>query len=157
MSFLVKISYVLFELCHQAWRLREEDRMKELIDRRLSLQIDDEIEIQRILDIAFLCVYTSAEKRPLMSRVVAMLQGDMDFESSELSRFRDESRLDKRSEATLPFASSTSRATPSSSTDFYRNSPHFIGSTPSGSRDSLLSIVSRTIEMPHVEPPDVLR
>lgn len=131
--------------------------MKELIDKNLNLQIDDEIEIQRILDIAFLCVYTSTEKRPIMSRVVAMLQGDIDFESSEISRFRDESRLDKRLEGAVRYASSTSHAVPSSSTDFYRNFPHFVGSTPSGSRDSLLSSVSRTIEMPSVEPPDVLR
>ena len=137
--------------------MREEERIKELIDKSLSLQIDDEIEIQRILDIAFLCVYTSAEKRPIMSRVVAMLQGDIDFESSELGRFRDESRLDKRLEGAVRFVSSASNAIPSSSTDFYRNSPLFIGSTPSGSRDSLLSSMSRTIEMPHVEPPDVLR
>lgn len=145
-------------LIEWAWTLREEGRMKQLVDPKLSLQIDEEIEMARILDIAFLCVQTSAERRPTMARVVAMLQGDMeDFKCSELSRFEHEESMESRvahyGSLGIPFPTSDSTGTTlretSSSTGFYRNSPSvFEGSTPSGSRDSLLSTVSRVVEMP---------
>lgn len=139
--------------CYQAWRLRDEDKLMQLIDESLSLQIDEEIEVQRFLKIAFLCVHMSADKRPNMSRVVAMLQGDMDSEISELTRLREQSRLDNRFDGLMgPYTSSTaSTGVPSTSTSFYRNSPAFLSSTVSGSRDGLLSSLSPNIEMPDME------
>jgi hypothetical protein len=140
--------------CDQAWRLRDEDKLTQLIDGSLNLQIDEEIEVQRFLNIAFLCVHMSTDKRPTMSRVVAMLQGDMDSELSELTRLREQSRLDNRFGGLMgPFSSSSASTgvTPSCSTSFYANSPAFISSTVSGSRDGLLSSLSPTIELPDVE------
>lgn len=171
--------------------------MKHLADPRLSLQIDEEIELHRVLDIAFLCVQPSAEKRPNMARVVAMLQGDASLDVPQFDSFHD-STVGRTSFAKPPppppgvgtqqdkhnnnhhhnimidimhrplssdgnyyidGSSSTensgnySSALPSSSREFYRNSPVFIGSTPSGSRDSLLSSVSRMNVDHEMQPP----
>ncbi|KAG0585093.1 hypothetical protein KC19_3G257600 [Ceratodon purpureus] len=136
-----------------AWRLRDEGKLTQLIDESLTLQIDEEIEVQRFLKIAFLCVHMSADKRPNMSRVVAMLQGDMDSEISELTRLREQSRLDNRFDGLMgSYSSSTAPAgVPSSSASFFRNSPAFVSSTVSGSRDGLLSSLSPNIEMPDME------
>ncbi len=48
----------------------------DLIDPRLQCNNIELFEVKRVLEIAILCVQTSAEKRPTMFRVVAMLAGD---------------------------------------------------------------------------------
>jgi hypothetical protein len=48
----------------------------DLIDPRLQCSNIELFEVKRVLEIAILCVQTSAEKRPTMFRVVAMLAGD---------------------------------------------------------------------------------
>jgi len=48
----------------------------DLIDPRLECSDTELFEVKRVLEIALLCVQTSAEKRPTMFRVVAMLTGD---------------------------------------------------------------------------------
>lgn len=48
----------------------------EVLDPRLRVTEADAIEVQRVLEIAVMCVQTSPEKRPTMFRVVAMLAGD---------------------------------------------------------------------------------
>lgn len=45
----------------------------------------DEEEVKRLIGVALLCTQTSPSLRPSMSRVVAMLQGDIEV-SSEISR-----------------------------------------------------------------------
>jgi len=48
----------------------------DLIDPRLQCSNIEFFEVKRVLEIAILCVQTSAKKRPTMFRVVAMLAGD---------------------------------------------------------------------------------
>jgi hypothetical protein len=60
----------------QAWKLHLKNSLIDLIDPRLQCSNIELYEVKRVLEIAILCVQTSAEKRPTMFRVVAMLAGD---------------------------------------------------------------------------------
>ncbi|KAI4323209.1 hypothetical protein L6164_022832 [Bauhinia variegata] len=59
-----------------AWDLFENKRVIELVDPRLS-EFNEE-EVKRIAGVALLCTQTSPASRPSMSRVVAMLSGDIE-------------------------------------------------------------------------------
>ncbi|KAH9530404.1 hypothetical protein CY35_U001000 [Sphagnum magellanicum] len=59
-----------------AWKLHSKNSLMDLIDPRLQCNNIELFEVKRVLEIAILCVQTSAEKRPTMFRVVAMLAGD---------------------------------------------------------------------------------
>ncbi|KAI3510101.1 hypothetical protein L1887_25631 [Cichorium endivia] len=59
-----------------AWKLHEANRELELVDEELSEV--DEIEVRRVMRVALLCTQTSSTQRPSMSRVVAMLSGDLE-------------------------------------------------------------------------------
>lgn len=48
----------------------------ELVDKRLKDFSKD--EVKRVISIAFLCTQTSPAQRPIMSRVLAMLCGDVE-------------------------------------------------------------------------------
>lgn len=61
----------------------EQDCESELVDSELS-EIDDE-EVRRVIGVALLCTQTLPTARPSMSRVVAMLSGDLEVKS-EISR-----------------------------------------------------------------------
>ncbi|KAL3737445.1 hypothetical protein ACJRO7_026244 [Eucalyptus globulus] len=63
-------------LLEWAWNLHETNRVVELVDSRLS-EFDEE-EAKRMVAIALLCTQTSPAPRPPMSRVVAMLSGDIE-------------------------------------------------------------------------------
>ncbi|KAL7590821.1 hypothetical protein Lser_V15G35427 [Lactuca serriola] len=63
-------------LLNWAWKLHEDNRELELVDEELSEF--DEGEVKRMMRIAHLCTQTSPTQRPSMSRVVAMLSGDME-------------------------------------------------------------------------------
>lgn len=57
-----------------------------LVDERLELDADDmceQMEVQRVLNTAILCVQLAPEKRPVMFRVLAMLAGDADTKLPE--------------------------------------------------------------------------
>ncbi|CAM6039223.1 unnamed protein product [Sphagnum compactum] len=60
----------------RAWKLHSKNSLMDLIDPRLQCSNIELFEVKRVLEIAILCVQTSAEKRPTMFRVVAMLAGD---------------------------------------------------------------------------------
>ncbi|KFK35534.1 hypothetical protein AALP_AA4G003100 [Arabis alpina] len=63
-------------LLEWAWNLHEKSREVELIDRELT---DFNMEqVKRMIGIALLCTQTSHGLRPPMSRVVAMLSGDVE-------------------------------------------------------------------------------
>ncbi|CAJ1978434.1 unnamed protein product [Sphenostylis stenocarpa] len=66
-------------LLEWAWQLHENDRIIDLVDPRLS-EFNEE-EVKRIVGIALLCTQTSPTLRPSMSRVVAMLSGDIEVSS----------------------------------------------------------------------------
>ncbi|XP_058070908.1 uncharacterized protein LOC131219940 [Magnolia sinica] len=63
-------------LLEWAWYLHENDRALELVDPTLSKF--DEGEAARMIGIALLCIQASPTLRPPMSRVVAMLLGDIE-------------------------------------------------------------------------------
>ncbi|CAN5966325.1 unnamed protein product [Sphagnum jensenii] len=66
-------------LLEWAHSLREQDKLFDLIDQQLNNNILDD-EAQRVIDVALLCVQTSASRRPLMSHVLAMLLNGVDME-----------------------------------------------------------------------------
>ncbi|XP_052733534.1 probable LRR receptor-like serine/threonine-protein kinase At1g56140 isoform X2 [Vigna angularis] len=63
-------------LLEWAWQLHESNLIMDLVDPRLS-EFNEE-EVKRIVGIALLCTQTSPSLRPSMSRVVAMLSGDIE-------------------------------------------------------------------------------
>ncbi|KAL0320982.1 UNVERIFIED_CONTAM: putative LRR receptor-like serine/threonine-protein kinase [Sesamum radiatum] len=62
-----------------AWNLHENDREFELVDPTLPKY--DANTVKRIIDVALLCTQASPALRPSMSRVVAMLTGDIQVPS----------------------------------------------------------------------------
>uniref|UniRef100_A0A0E0AS42 non-specific serine/threonine protein kinase n=1 Tax=Oryza glumipatula TaxID=40148 RepID=A0A0E0AS42_9ORYZ len=69
---LVEDKKYLFEW---AWGLYEREQVLRIVDPRLE-EIDEE-EVLRVISISFLCNQGSPQQRPPMSRVVAMLTGDI--------------------------------------------------------------------------------
>ncbi|TKY66388.1 LRR receptor serine/threonine-protein kinase [Spatholobus suberectus] len=63
-------------LLEWAWQLHENNSITDLVDPRLS-EFNEE-EVKRIVGVALLCTQTSPALRPSMSRVVAMLSGDIE-------------------------------------------------------------------------------
>ncbi|XP_033128670.1 probable LRR receptor-like serine/threonine-protein kinase At1g56140 [Brassica rapa] len=63
-------------LLQWAWNLHQDGREAELIDQELA-EFNME-EVKRVIGIALLCTYSSHSLRPPMSRVVAMLSGDVE-------------------------------------------------------------------------------
>lgn len=63
----------------QAWNLHENDIEIELVDP--ALKEYDADEVRRIIGVALLCTQASPGLRPTMSRVVAMLSGDIEVAS----------------------------------------------------------------------------
>ncbi|KAH8970992.1 hypothetical protein BDL97_02G119200 [Sphagnum fallax] len=66
-------------LLQWACSLHEQDRLTDLIDQRLNNNVSND-EAQRVINVALLCVQTSATRRPSMSRVLAMLLNEVDVE-----------------------------------------------------------------------------
>ncbi|KAI3510072.1 hypothetical protein L1887_25599 [Cichorium endivia] len=63
-------------LLEWAWNLHEAGHELELVDEELSKF--DEKEVKRVIKVALLCTQTSPTQRPSMSRVVAMISGDIE-------------------------------------------------------------------------------
>ncbi|XP_057804635.1 probable LRR receptor-like serine/threonine-protein kinase At1g56140 [Salvia miltiorrhiza] len=66
-------------LLEWAWNLHENNKEIELVDP--TLHEYDVDEVRRIIDVALLCTQASPGLRPMMSRVVAMLSGDIEVAS----------------------------------------------------------------------------
>ncbi|MFS7930374.1 putative protein kinase RLK-Pelle-DLSV family [Helianthus anomalus] len=64
-------------LLEWAWNLHEANSELELVDKEL-LSDFDENEVKRVIRVALLCTQTSPMQRPSMSRVVAMISGDIE-------------------------------------------------------------------------------
>nr|POF10393.1 putative lrr receptor-like serine/threonine-protein kinase [Quercus suber] len=60
----------------KAWQLHENNREVDLVDTRLS-EFNEE-EVKQVIGVSFLCTQSSPTLRPSMSRVVAMLLGDIE-------------------------------------------------------------------------------
>ncbi|PWA96511.1 leucine-rich repeat transmembrane protein kinase [Artemisia annua] len=63
-------------LLEWAWNLHEANNELELVDEELSEF--NENEVRRMMRVALLCTQTSPMQRPSMSRVIAMLSGDIE-------------------------------------------------------------------------------
>ncbi|KAK4278108.1 hypothetical protein QN277_016000 [Acacia crassicarpa] len=61
-------------LIQKAWKLYEEEKHLELVDKALDPNEYDAEEVKKTIEIGLLCVQASADARPMMSEVVAMLQ-----------------------------------------------------------------------------------
>ncbi|KAH9569083.1 hypothetical protein CY35_03G113400 [Sphagnum magellanicum] len=61
-----------------AWLLHKENMLMNLVDQKINDTLV-EIEVQRVVNVALLCVQIESTRRPPMSQVLAMLQGDMDL------------------------------------------------------------------------------
>ncbi|GMY39563.1 probable LRR receptor-like serine/threonine-protein kinase At1g56140 isoform X4, partial [Fagus crenata] len=61
---------------YKAWHLHENNRKVDLVDSTLSEFNDKEVE--RLIGVSLLCTQASPTLRPSMSRVVAMLSGDIE-------------------------------------------------------------------------------
>ncbi|KAE9458434.1 hypothetical protein C3L33_09692, partial [Rhododendron williamsianum] len=66
-------------LLEWAWHVCGNNREVELVDANL-LEFDEE-EVKRVIGVALLCIQTFPRQRPSMSRVVAMLSGDIEVGS----------------------------------------------------------------------------
>ncbi|KAG9135263.1 hypothetical protein Leryth_024674 [Lithospermum erythrorhizon] len=64
-------------LLEWTWNLHESNQQIELVDK--DLQEFDEVEVKRVIGVALMCTQTSLGLRPSMSRVVAMLSGDVEL------------------------------------------------------------------------------
>ncbi len=72
----------------QACSLHEQNKLMDLIDQRLNNNVLDD-EAQRMINVALLCVQTSATRRPLMSRVLAMLLNEVEVVSKKTNRIHE--------------------------------------------------------------------
>ncbi|KAF3451125.1 hypothetical protein FNV43_RR07215 [Rhamnella rubrinervis] len=71
-------------LLEWAWTLHENKQSLGLVDPRLT-EFDEE-EATRIIGVALLCTQASPMMRPAMSRVVAMLTGDIEIDTHGISK-----------------------------------------------------------------------
>ena len=76
-----------FGMC-QAWERYVEGTPLDILDPTLHLHEDDQKEVLRMIQIAFVCVQETPEKRPSMAHVISMLQGDMEVTIDEVNQER---------------------------------------------------------------------
>jgi hypothetical protein len=63
----------------QAWSLYETNMLINLVDQDLDITIS-ESEMKQVIFVALLCVQIDLTRRPMMSHVMAMLQGEMEID-----------------------------------------------------------------------------
>lgn len=67
----------------QAWKLKEENRLLELVDSELTDY--DENEVYRFLVVALFCTQSSAKHRPTMKQVLQMLSKQVHLNEKALT------------------------------------------------------------------------
>jgi hypothetical protein len=63
----------------QAWSLYETNMLINLVDQDLDINISEN-EMKQVIFVALLCVQIDLTRRPMMSHVMAMLQGEMEID-----------------------------------------------------------------------------
>ncbi|KAK0596094.1 hypothetical protein LWI29_012761 [Acer saccharum] len=107
-------------LLEWAWNLHENNRQVELVDSRLP-EFNEE-EVKRMIGVALLCTQTLPSLRPPMSRVVAMLCGDIEVSTvTTKPGYLTDWKYDDTT-ATGSFMSSTDKATIGTDTSNYTSS-----------------------------------
>ncbi|KAG0562196.1 hypothetical protein KC19_9G125700 [Ceratodon purpureus] len=61
-----------------AWKLEEEKKLKDLVDPSLHLHADEVKQALRVINVALRCLQQIPDRRPSMSFVQTMLQGDLE-------------------------------------------------------------------------------
>ncbi|XP_047335214.1 probable LRR receptor-like serine/threonine-protein kinase At1g56130 isoform X2 [Impatiens glandulifera] len=109
-------------LLEWAWNLHENNAEVELVDEKMS-DFNEE-EVKRLIGVALLCTQTSPTMRPSMSRVVAMLSGDIEVGSASSRpgyltdwKFSDTTTF-MSNDSDLKTGNNSHRTATSSSTDF---------------------------------------
>jgi len=69
--------------CMQAWKLKEENRLLDLVDSELSEY--DESEVYRFLLVALFCTQSAAQHRPSMKQVLEMLSKKVHLNENALT------------------------------------------------------------------------
>lgn len=100
----------------QAWKLYEEERHLELVDKTLNTSDYDAQEVKKVIEIALLCTQATAATRPTMSEVVVLLKSKNFVEHMKptMPVFVN-SNLRPRTDTSTSTASSKSNATVSTS------------------------------------------
>ncbi|KAH7528114.1 hypothetical protein FEM48_Zijuj05G0037500 [Ziziphus jujuba var. spinosa] len=76
-NLILVYEYMANNSLEHVWKLYKEGRELEVVDSAITLSESNEEQIRRVIRIALLCTQTSPSLRPTMSRVVAMLLGDV--------------------------------------------------------------------------------
>lgn len=71
------------EMLLQTWKLREEERMLEIVDPELTQYPED--EVMRYIKVALFCTQAAAHQRPTMKQVVEMLSKDVHLNEKVLT------------------------------------------------------------------------
>ncbi|KAF8093091.1 hypothetical protein N665_0390s0001 [Sinapis alba] len=105
-------------LLEWAWNLHDNSREVELIDHKLT-EFNME-QVKRVIGIALLCTYSSHSLRPPMSKVVAMLSGDVEVSevTSKLGYLTDLRSDDTSSSSFSAFQTKETGVSSSNSTSF---------------------------------------
>ncbi|KAL7590818.1 hypothetical protein Lser_V15G35420 [Lactuca serriola] len=128
-------------LLEWAWNLHEANRELELVDEELSEF--DENEVKRVIRVALLCTQTSPTYRPSMSRVVAMISGDVEA-SGEITRPEYLTGFKFNDATTFKSAVPTSASTTTTT-------------TTTGTSDGVASTSNSTVSPSLLSPHDVSR
>ncbi|XP_016203503.1 cysteine-rich receptor-like protein kinase 2 [Arachis ipaensis] len=72
-------------LIKQAWKLYEQGKHLELVDKNLDPNDYDVEEVKRVIEIALMCTQASPSKRPKMSQVVVLLTSKAQLENLQPS------------------------------------------------------------------------
>ncbi|KAF1896824.1 hypothetical protein Lal_00034525 [Lupinus albus] len=130
-------------LLEWAWKLYENDRILDLVDSELS-EFNKE-EVKRVVGIALLCTQTSPTLRPPMSRVVAMISGDIEV-SAVTSRpgYLSDWKFDDVSHMTSMTTDSTTKG---SDTSYYHSSSvtSTVGGTDHSQKDDSKAMLHETL------------
>lgn len=70
----------------QTWRLREEDRLMDIVDPELTAY--PEAEVLRFIKVALFCTQETAQQRPTMKQVVEMLSKEVQLNEKLLTEPR---------------------------------------------------------------------
>lgn len=103
-----------------------------LVDPKLHLNPDEEVEAKRVLEVALMCIQTSVEKRPTMFAVVSMLLGDSEI-SVNVSDYSTWLDLDNHPELSLLEGGSTRSSSQLLSSSSNTHSPRRVQSKKNNS------------------------
>lgn len=76
------LSLTIIYMLLQTWKLREEERLLEIVDPELTAY--SEAEVMRFIKVALFCTQGAAQQRPTMKQVVEMLSKEVHLNENAL-------------------------------------------------------------------------